>query len=52
MNETRTKVSARAVMTAIRPPSFSFVMDARGAFTPGVAVADGAEEDADMVDDE
>jgi hypothetical protein len=38
-------------MTAIRPPWFSFVMDARGAFTPGVAVAEGAEEGVDMVGD-
>ena len=47
--ETRTKVSAKAVITAIKPPWFVFDMNARGALTPGVGVAEGAEAGADIL---
>jgi hypothetical protein len=47
--ETRTKVSAKAVITAIKPPWFVFDMNARGALMPGVGVAEGAEVGADIL---
>jgi hypothetical protein len=49
MKDTSTNVSAKAVMTAIKPPWFVFDMKARGALTPGVAAEEGAEAGADML---
>jgi hypothetical protein len=52
MKDTSTNVSAKAVMTAIKPPWFVFDMKARGALTPGVAAEEGAEAGADMLGDD
>ena len=51
IKDTRTKVSAKAVMTAIKPPWFVFDIIARGALTPRVAAGEDAEVGADIVGD-